>query len=790
MTPRLLSLQKTARPALLLTVGYVVVSLCWLLGSDVILGAALRAGVFSAAALSGFALFKSLSFVLATGAVLGVFLTRRGDDSRDELAAVTALAEGAASGAAFTDAAGVVRYANPAFLRLFDLTPAIIGQTTLDELLKGRADGGFGVGFLPESGRAEMTLRSRLSDGREAEIALTVTRIPQQGFDGRLLSAVDVTEIRRARKLNTLQGAALEAATDGIAIGDALQPGVPLIYVNKAFERITGYRASELIGRNCSFLQGSDRQQAEIVTIRESFARNIPADVTLRNYRKNGSLFWNRLRLTPVLDASGRATHSVGILHDVTAERAAAEVSRRHAFNDTLTSLLNRVGFQNALGDLLLDPAHAFVLVAKVDIQRFHEFNTTLGWETGDALLSAVGDRLGQAVKEAAGRGQSVVKEGAAAKEGGGEGCVGRLGSNEFGIAVPIASLEDAPLAAERIRQVLEIRYVLPGAACEPFFAIGYTVAQRHSTARAVQRQTAVALRVAQEAGFGETRRFDQATETSIADRARLTSELQQAVQNGDFVLHYQPKVRMSDGQIVGAEALVRWQHPLFGLQPPSRFIGVAEQTGMIVDIGEWVLEEASRFAAQVNRDREVPLSVAINVSQAQFRRDDIVARLQQAVASSGALASWMTLELTESIYADASPHMLETLTRLREVGFGLAIDDFGTGYSSLRYLARFPLTEIKIDRCFVTGIEKDVINRTIVEAILSMGAAKQVLVTAEGVQSEAERAVLSDLGCPMGQGYLFSIPLAEDDFLWMLKDCHALPVPRDQDPPALKATG
>ncbi|HEX4260528.1 MAG TPA: EAL domain-containing protein, partial [Acetobacteraceae bacterium] len=278
------------------------------------------------------------------------------------------------------------------------------------------------------------------------------------------------------------------------------------------------------------------------------------------------------------------------------------------------------------------------------------------------------------------------------------------------------------------------------------------------------------ALAEARAAGSGETRRFDAGTEVAMRTRMRLTSELQQAIEDGDLRLHFQPKVDLATGAIVGAEALARWEHRLFGIQPPSRFIPVAEQSGLIAELGEWVLRRSARFAAALNQGRATPLPISVNVSPLQFRRGDLVRALERISLESGIRPQWLTLELTETVLAESSPERLATLQRLRDAGFGISIDDFGTGYSSLAYLRSFPVSEIKIDRSFVSQFGATRYNRAIIEAVLKIGASLDAAVCAEGIETEAERQRLLEMGCRLGQGYLFSRPVEERALLELLR--------------------
>ena len=279
-------------------------------------------------------------------------------------------------------------------------------------------------------------------------------------------------------------------------------------------------------------------------------------------------------------------------------------------------------------------------------------------------------------------------------------------------------------------------------------------------------RQAGIALIESKASIFPEARQFDGRTDPLVQSRVRLTNELHHAVANGDFKLCFQPKVRLSSGTLIGAEALLRWHHPLLGTQSPDRFIPLAEESGLILDIGAWVLRNALDFAASVNRSRATPLVFSINMSQVEFRRRNIVGYLRDLLQESGADPQWIMLELTETSLAESSPEMINIFQTLRDMGIGLSIDDFGTGYSSLRYLETFPISEIKIDKSFVSDMVRRPGKRIIVEAVIQLGKAFAIAVTAEGIETEDQRILLEEAGCPQGQGFLFGRPMPNDEFL------------------------
>lgn len=534
---------------------------------------------------------------------------------------------------------------------------------------------------------------------------------------------------------------------EGILIADLRYADVPLVYVNKAFEEITGYPASEALGRNCRYLQGSDRLQPEITEIRAALAERRAVEVTLRNYRKNGSMFWNLLRLAPVFDPAGTATHYVGTIRDVTAMKNSEIELARAANLDPLTSIPTRIVFRERLDALLSAHPTREILLAKVDIARFHEINTSYSHDTGDALLVETAKRLGSLP----------------------DVLIGRTGGDVFAIAAAVEPGVEPAASVAVLHAMLNRKFVLPGAAIEVRFATGFTLRKPGDTALTLLRQAGVALHQSKSSPFLEVRQFDRATDDDIKGRRKLTHELQQAIENGDFILHYQPKVELHSGRILGAEALLRWQHPLFGIQMPGRFIAIAEQTALIHQIGGWALRETARFAAHVNANRADPLVFAVNVSPIQFIQPGFVEFVRQALTESGANPAALTLELTEGMLVDASEEMTKIFAELRAMGVGIAIDDFGTGYSSLSYLERFPLSEIKIDRCFVKELAGNSVRQLVVDAVIRIGGALNVPVIAEGIETPAEHAMLLEMGCPCGQGYLFGQPVDAGAFLGLV---------------------
>jgi PAS domain S-box-containing protein/diguanylate cyclase (GGDEF)-like protein len=471
-----------------------------------------------------------------------------------------------------------------------------------------------------------------------------------------------------------------EHSGDAILVADIRRPDHAIVYANAAFERLTGYRPDEALGKNCRYLQGADRLQPEIDRIRGAIAAGTGCEVRVRNYRKDGTLFWNRLRLAP-LGPGGTPTHYAGFLHDVTdlvdAEARVDSVTNR----DVLTGCPNRDGLVAALRSLC---AEHRILLVKIDIARFHDINSGYGYDLGDAVLRETAHRL--ATLEAA--------------------IVARVGNDQFAIATILSDVVSVEDTLARIAQGLGTHFDLPDAALSVRFATGYAIGQPGDNPLTLVRQAGAALAQSNASQLREPCAFAHEAERDAFNRIRLVAELQQGIAADEFIYYYQPKIDLQTGEFVGAEALLRWQHGLFGLHSPDRFVRLAEDTGLILDIGARGFHQVADFAVRVNRSRRQPLRFAINVSSIEFTHRDMVAFITDVLDRTGADPSWLTLELTERLIATDSPEMLAIFRRVREIGIGLSIDDFGTEYSSLRYLERFPVTEVKIDRSFVSDLQ------------------------------------------------------------------------------------
>lgn len=432
----------------------------------------------------------------------------------------------------------------------------------------------------------------------------------------------------------------------------------------------------------------------------------------------------------------------MGLIRDVTDVYLSAERIDRAEHHDQLTGSLNRYTFVERFDGLSTRSAQ-LPIVVKINVAQFHDINTSYGFDAGDALLQQTTRRL-QAL---------------------GPDLVARTGGNEFAIACFVDGREQALAWLKRIGIALGQRFTLPGASIEVRFATGFVIGQAGSNAISLLRQAGTALHHSRHTRLREVKEFDAGDQRRAVQRQRMTNELQQAVVNGEFLFHYQPRVDLRTGALIGAEALLRWNHAVFGLQRPDRFIELAEDTGLILDIGHWGRCEVARFAAEVNRHRETPLHFSVNIAAIELTHRDIVASIQDAVKESGADPAWLTLELTERMLAEETPRLMTMFHQLRKLGIGLSVDDFGVGYSSFRYIDRYPLTEIKIDKGLVAEIQQSAAKRIIIGATIEIGRELGLDIVAEGIETEAQRDALRNMNCPLGQGYLFGAAVESDVF-------------------------
>ena len=520
-------------------------------------------------------------------------------------------------------------------------------------------------------------------------------------------------------------------------------------YVNPKVEQVTGYNSAELIGKSPKIFQSGEMSVEEY---RELWA-TITAGKTWRgefhNRRKDGSLFWEDASISPIVDEAGEPINYVAVKEDITERKAAEEKIQHLAYYDALTGLPNRRLLVDRLQQALAansrtGKAGALLLI---DLDNFKTLNDTLGHDVGDLLLQQVGERLAGCVRE----GDSLA----------------RLGGDEF-----VVMLEDlsgqaqeaatqAEAVGEKILAALNRPYPLAAHEHRSTPSIGITLFADHDeSVDELLKRADLAMYQAKAAGRNTLRFFDPEIQAMIMARATLEVELRQALDRGEFLLHYQPKVSCASGAVTGFEALLRWQHQERGLIGPDEIIPMLEDTGLIVAVGAWVLETA---CVQARRWQDAGLgtpSVAVNISGRQIHVGDLCATVAAALAASGLEPAQLELELTESQLMKDAEGIIDLLRRLKAMGVSLSVDDFGTGYSSLAYLKRFPIDSLKVDRAFVRDIIADPNDVSITRAIITLAHSLKLKVVAEGVETEGQLGLLIANHCDEIQGYYFSRPL------------------------------
>lgn len=548
----------------------------------------------------------------------------------------------------------------------------------------------------------------------------------------------DVTQRRRREAADLrLWDRAMTASSNGIIITDPNQADNPIVYVNPAIERITGYLSEEMLGRNARFLRGSDADQPDLERLRPAIEQARDFYGVLRNYRKDGTLFWNEMYVSPVRDEEGRVTHFVGVQNDVTERVTLKERLEYQATHDPLTDLPNRRLLSGRIGD----SAGSGVAVLFVDLDGFKVVNDSLGHDAGDRLLVGVAGRLAECL--------------------GDRGTAARFGGDKF--VVLLDAVGEAERTAVDLSEALRPPFHVDGRELFVTASIGIALgAAGGAEPGRLLRDADLAMHQAKKAGKNRHALFEESMDAAARERLELQGDLRRALEADQFEVHYQPLVSLRTGAALWAEALVRWRRPGRGLIPPGEFVPAAEENGLIVPIDRWVLREACRRAKgwQGTRPWDPSPGVSVNLSARQFARDELVGEVASVLDEVGLEPSALILEITEGAVMADVRGTVAVLEEFKELGVRIALDDFGTGYSSLSYLKRFPVDYVKIDRSMVTGLHEDHSNRAIVLSTITLAHALDLEVVAEGVETAGEHEVLRDLRCDLGQGYLFARPL------------------------------
>ena len=576
----------------------------------------------------------------------------------------------------------------------------------------------------------------------------------------RLIPAIErelkESEVRRIHKLAEEQmrklSSAIEQSADSVIITD---PEGSIEYVNPAFEKITGYDRNEVLGKTTAILRSGNHDNA--------FYRQMWTDIldgqsfheVFVNRRKDGSLYYEQKTITPLKDDRGDISFFISTGKDITEQMDTRKRLHYVTSHDVLTGLPNRSLYIDRLTQAISRARwnNRVVAVLFLDLDRFKHINETLGYDAGDYFLKVVADRLSHCVRDG--------------------DTVARLGDDEFAIILEDLNHEnDIPQQVNKIFQSMEEPLEFDGHELFITLSIGVSLYPNDGEDATTLIQCAdISIHRAKEGGTSNYQFYSNDLSSKTVDTLMMESDLRRALERNEFILHYQPQLSLESGDITGVEALIRWQHPELGLIPPVKFIPLLEETGMIVDAGEWVLREACRQCAVWLKEYNERIRMSVNISAVQFGNIELIDTVRNVLNETGLPASLLEMEITESTVMHSPQNAISILQEFNNMGIRLSIDDFGTGYSSLSYLSRFPLTTLKIDRSFVSQMLEQRQHAAIVTSIISLAHNLDLNVIAEGVEQDEQRQFLLEHHCNEMQGFLFSPPVSAENLTVMLKE-------------------
>lgn len=656
------------------------------------------------------------------------------------------------------DRQAVIQWANPAFSRLTGYTlEESIEKPIRDLVNSGIQDDGFYAELWRTilDGRVwHGELINKRKDKTRCHEEMTITPIRAEGKEITHFIAVkqDISK-RKAYEEQLLEASAVMRHThEGVVITDTTPS---ILAVNNAYEEITGYSSEEVIGKNPSIISAKREDKAFYEAMWQDIAKHGHWRGEIWNRRKNGEIFPQLLNISTVYDDNQTAVRYIGVFSDITQMKENQAQLEFMAHHDPLTGLPNRALIETLLQQEL-DQAHRHNHIGGVlfiDLDHFKPVNDSFGHLAGDELLRAVAKRLGARLRE----GDSL----------------GRLGGDEFILLLSMLNdPQDAAVVARDLIAALNKPFQLSGGH-EVYIggSVGISLSpQDGNTVSELMKNADAAMYLAKESGRNQFSFYTPELNADARNKLTLENELRRALQQNELTLHYQPKVDLISGRIIGAEALSRWQQAGGNWISPAQFIPLAEKSSLILDIGNWVIEQSCR---QVRHWLELGMQdicIAINISARQFRSGNLDQQLAEAFERHGIAAQHLEIELTESMLMQEPKRAIETMHKLKQLGLKIALDDFGTGYSSLGYLSRFPIDTLKIDQSFVRGVVTDPDDAEIASAIIGLAHRMKLRVVAEGVETADQLAFMRSNHCDELQGYYFSKPLPADDFAALVR--------------------
>ncbi|MNI16417.1 Cyclic di-GMP phosphodiesterase Gmr [compost metagenome] len=537
-----------------------------------------------------------------------------------------------------------------------------------------------------------------------------------------------------------------ENSSDLISIIDAEGS---LLYVSPSHEVLLGHGLSELDSSSLlQWVHEADRGALADAIQVQFVLKKASQPLEFRIRTRNGVYYHMETTINPILHSSGAVSSMALVTRDITERKKSEQMIYHLAYHDTLTDLPNRRLFM----ERLRKEAHqakrlqSQLAIMFLDLDRFKNFNDSLGHEAGDLILIESAKRISSCIRS--------------------NDMAARLGGDEFIVLLTNpSSKEEVETIAHRIQARLQESIELSGQLHHISSSMGISLfpSDGRNPDELLKRADMALYAVKDQGGNGHAFFHSEMEERSL-ERILLENELKKAIEHEQFRVEYQPKLDIATGQLIGMEALVRWKHPELGMIPPNKFIPIAEETGLIIPLGEWVLRHGCEQNKSWQDQGYPPLIVSINLSSRQFYQADLLDKIKEVLSTTGLEPQWLELEVTESIFADID-HAVTILQEIRQLGIHTSIDDFGTGYSSFSYIKHLPIDTLKIDASFIRDIHQNKESQAIVKAILTIAQTLDLNVIAEGVESREQLAVLSEDGCSQGQGFLFSKPLSSQDF-------------------------
>ena len=522
-------------------------------------------------------------------------------------------------------------------------------------------------------------------------------------------------------------------------------------YVNPSFTAITQYSTEEVQGQRLSALPALENLSELLFDSPSSLAMGNSWQGEFKSRRKNLEPYWGQLSISKVYGDNRELTHYIGIYEDITQSKLAQQRIERLAYTDNLTNLGNRPAFIRNLDERFVRDSETSICLLLVDIDNFKRINDSLGHQTGDKLLVSLARRLRNSLHSG--------------------GNLARFASNEFAVLIDDISLEDGQAVAQQLLRTLDKPMFVDNQLINVTASVGLACAPLHgSDPQTLMKNAGLALHKAKANGKHQVQVFTEVLNAEASYKLFVENNLRRALTQNELEVFYQPKLCLRSGRLLGLEALLRWNHPERGMIRPDQFISVAEETGLIIPIGKWVVRQACRMSRELEQAGMGSLHVAINLSPKQFSDPELVNSIANIIKEEALPAHLLELELTEGLLLEATEDTHRQLDELKALGLTLAMDDFGTGYSSLSYLKKFPIDIIKIDRSFINEIPDNQDDMEITSAVVAMAHNLKLKVVAEGIETAAQLAFLRRHRCDVGQGYLFDRPIPGRELVERLK--------------------